>query len=334
MPGPGKRKEKKDKKKIKKDHFKKLYETLGKYKTIVVISVMNVSASQIQLLRFNLRKKNSIMMVLKNSIVRKAIEMKSRKLDENFEHYDEFKKFGEPIPELDKIQDLLKGKVALVFTDEPVSELKPIIEANRVTRLAKIGQAAQHDVVVPAGPTGLEPSQVSFFHALQISTKIKNTQIEILKDVKVCDKGKPVTTSQSVLLKKLDIKPFSYGCEVLGAYDNGCILSSEVIALSTNDLLDKFKQGLTFFKALSVQTGMPNEASIPYLMLNAFKNIAAISTVSDYKIKQLENMAKANEVKKEESKGKEDKKEVAKKEEVKEEIKAEEVDMNMGDLFA
>jgi large subunit ribosomal protein LP0 len=40
-------------------------------------------------------------------------------------------------------------------------------------------------VFVPAGPTGMDPSQISFFHALQISTKINKGQIEITKDYQV-----------------------------------------------------------------------------------------------------------------------------------------------------
>jgi large subunit ribosomal protein LP0 len=70
-------------------------------------------------------------------------------------------------------------------------------------------------VTVPAGPTGLDPAQISFFHALHITTKIQKGQIEILKDVKVCEKGRIVGNSEAALLAKLNIKPFFYGMDVL-----------------------------------------------------------------------------------------------------------------------
>ena len=37
---------------------------------------------------------------------------------------------------------------------------------------AKAGTVAPKDVVLPTGPTGLEPSQTSFFQAMNIPTKI------------------------------------------------------------------------------------------------------------------------------------------------------------------
>jgi len=60
----------------------------------------------------------------------------------------------------------VKGKVGLIFSDEPVFDLKEPIEANRVQASAKVGTIAPLDVVIPAGATGLDPSQISFFHAL------------------------------------------------------------------------------------------------------------------------------------------------------------------------
>jgi len=48
----------------------------------------------------------------------------------------------------------------------PAFELKPIIESNRVKTAAKVGMISQCDVIVPPGPTGMDPSMISFFHAL------------------------------------------------------------------------------------------------------------------------------------------------------------------------
>jgi len=39
---------------------------------------------------------------------------------------------------------------------------------------------------------------------------------------------------------------------------------------------------------LSVELGRPNEASIPHFLINAFKNIAAISMETGYKLAALE----------------------------------------------
>lgn len=94
---------------------------------------------------------------------------------------DEFKyleqQYGGLIPELKALTPLLKDKIALIFTDAPVYELKTKLEANKVPTEARVGSQAPIDFSVPAGPTGLDPSQINFFHALNISTKINKGQI-------------------------------------------------------------------------------------------------------------------------------------------------------------
>jgi len=69
----------------------------------------------------------------------------------------------------------LEYKVGFIFTNEPVFELKPRVESNKVAAAARPGSVAPIDVVIPPGPTGMDPSQISFFHALQISTKINKS---------------------------------------------------------------------------------------------------------------------------------------------------------------
>ena len=111
--------------------------------------------------------------------------MRSNELSEDVEDHAYFSQYGKPLEQLSALQEQIKGKVGLIFTDEPVFELKPIIESHKVKTPAKVGMIAPINVTVPPGPSGLDPSQISFFHALHISTKIQKGQIEILKEVKV-----------------------------------------------------------------------------------------------------------------------------------------------------
>jgi len=75
------------------------------------------------------------------------------------------------------LSPLLKDKIALIFSDAPVFTLKQQIEANKVPTEARVGALSPVDFAVPAGPTGLDPSQINFFHALNVSTKIVKGQI-------------------------------------------------------------------------------------------------------------------------------------------------------------
>jgi large subunit ribosomal protein LP0 len=206
--------------------------------------------------------------------------------------------FGGVIPELKVLSEKLKDKVAIIFTDAPVFELKGKIEANKIPTEARVGVVSPVDFTVPAGPTGLDPSQINFFHALNISTKIVKGQIEITKDFRVTTIGKKIKASEAALLKKLNIKPFEYGMKINCVYDDGAIVPQEVINIDPAQLVTKFQLGIRNLAGLSLAAGYPIEATVPLIISNSFRNIAALSLESGYnisyfrfKIKELDLLA-------------------------------------------
>eukprot|EP01017_Pseudomicrothorax_dubius_P008176 TRINITY_DN12661_c0_g1_i1.p1 TRINITY_DN12661_c0_g1~~TRINITY_DN12661_c0_g1_i1.p1 ORF type:complete len:312 (+),score=135.21 TRINITY_DN12661_c0_g1_i1:11-946(+) len=271
MPALGSKKQKKA------TIIEKLEGFFARYKQIVIVSLLNVSSTQVQQTRVLLRKTKGELVIGKNTVIKKAIlNVVERDAD---------------LKGLEKLLPLLKDKFGLIFTDQPVYELKPEIERNRRQGAAKVGMTAPIDVIVPPGPTGMDPSQIHFFHALQIPTKIQKTQIEIVKDVHLCKKGRKITNSEAVLLQRLNLKPFQYGMEVLTVYDDGSILSNELVSLSPDDVLKKFQTGCSYITALSLELGIPTEASVVQNVFNGFKNLAAISVVSGYKFRQFSDQA-------------------------------------------
>lgn len=198
--------------------------------------------------------------------------------EEEFEYLE--KQYGGKIPELKALTPLLKQKIALIFTEASIYDLKGQIESNKIPTEARIGTLAPIDFTVPAGPTGLDPSQINFFHALNISTKIVKGQIEITKDFKVTTKDKKVKASEAALLKKLNFKPFEYGMKVHSVYDDGSIIPPEILTLDPASLLGKFEAGTRNIVGLSMSAGITISATIPLIIGNAFKNIAALSLES------------------------------------------------------
>lgn len=318
----------------KREVIKKIYDRLSKHKQIIIVTLMNVGSNQVQQFRHSLLSRSGELIIGKNTVIRKALSFRMNALKEDHEDYEYFRRYGEPIPALEKLNELCHKKVGLIFTEEPVYDLRPVIEGNRIQAAAKVGVVAPCDVVIPPGPTGLDPSQISFFHALKISTKIQKGQIEITKDFKVCEKGRPVTNSEATLLQKLGVKPFSYGMEIVAVYDDGSILTPEVISISPEDILRKFQAGASNVTALSLELGIPTEASVPYMVASAFKNLAAISLETNYKLPELENLAAAAPASHAaQEKPKEAPKEAKKEEKKEEEKPAEEADVDMGGLF-
>lgn len=184
----------------------------------------------------------------------------------------------------------------MIFSDAPIFELKTKIEANKVPTEARVGVVSPIDFTVPAGSTGLDPSQINFFHALNISTKINKGQIEITKDFKVCTKGKKVKASEAALLKKLNMKPFEYGMKIIGVYDDGAILPEEVVNIDPSSLIGKFQNGIRNLAGLSLSAGYPIEATVPIMITNSFRNIAALSIESGFNIPELANLGSCEKV--------------------------------------
>jgi large subunit ribosomal protein LP0 len=117
-----------------------------------------------------------------------------------------------------------------------------------------------------------------------------------MKEVVVCKEGEVVTNGAAVLLKKLNIEPFQYGMKVLSVYEDGSILNAEVIALTPEDICANFTKYVNNISAMSLALGLPVECSVPHMIANGFKNIAAFSLESGFKIEALEKACAAGPV--------------------------------------
>ena len=182
----------------------------------------------------------------------------------------------------DVLEKKLVGNVGIVFTTGELSEVRAKIAEHVVPAPARVNAVAPLDVIVPAGPTGMEPSQTGFFQVLNIATKINKGAIEILSDVKVLSKGDKVTTSAAALLGKLGVTPFFYGLEAMFVYDNGNVFDVAVLDISDEDITAMFGAGLKNIAALSLQANYPTIAAVPHAIINGYKNVLAIAVGTDY----------------------------------------------------
>jgi large subunit ribosomal protein LP0 len=244
--------------------FDKLKALLADYNKILIVGADNVGSNLMQKIRHGLRGQAVIQMG-QNTMIRKAL-----------------RELIETNPIYESLLPLVKGNVGFVFTKGDLNYTRSKLLEYRVGAPAKAGIIAPNDVIVPKGPTGMEPTQTSFLQALNIASKINRGQVEILNDVPLIKKGDKVGSSEATLLTKLNIKPFSYGLQVLHVYDNGHIFNPSVLDLTDADLLSKFTDGLNRVASLSLEIGYPTLASLPHSLANAYKNVLAVSVETDY----------------------------------------------------
>lgn len=249
----------------------RLEKLLEDYRNVLVCEVDMVGSRQMQQVRQKLRGK-AVLLMGKNTIIRKVI-----------------REYVEKNPKLAKLVNFVYGNVGLVFTNSDLSEIRKAIVDIKVPAPARVGAIAPADCFVPAGPTGLDPGQTSFFQALNIATKIVKGTIEIINQVHLIRSGDKVTPSAVSLLAKLDIKPFFFGVKVTNVYEDGAVYEASVLDLSEADLLGKFMNGVSKIAAISLGIGVPTAASMPHVVAGAFKKLVAIALATEITFKQAQS---------------------------------------------
>eukprot|EP01112_Ceratiomyxa_fruticulosa_P009487 TRINITY_DN246_c0_g1_i1.p1 TRINITY_DN246_c0_g1~~TRINITY_DN246_c0_g1_i1.p1 ORF type:complete len:315 (-),score=75.30 TRINITY_DN246_c0_g1_i1:179-1123(-) len=248
----------------KEEYFNKLQGLLENHKQILICGADNVGSNHMQKIRKALRGK-AVLLMGKNTMIRKVIRSQ---LEKN--------------PGLDVLLPAIRGNVGFVFIVNDMNGVRGELVRNRVGAPAKPGAIAPNDVVVPAGPTGMEPTQTSFLQALNIPSKINKGQVEIINDVHLIKAGDRVGNSEATLLSKLSIRPFSYGLKILQVFDNGNMYDPSVLDLTDEDILSKFREGVANIASVGLAIGYPTVASLPHSLINGYNNVLAVSIGTKY----------------------------------------------------
>merc|ERR1712087_454790 len=193
----------------------------------------------------------------------------------------------------DKLRAATVGNMGYIFaTNCTLDDIRATLKKHRKESAAKTGQISMVDLSLPAGPTGMDPSQTGFFQALNIGTKIVEGQIELITEFPLLKVGDKVSPSAAILLGKLSIKPFEYGMEVEQVYQDATVFDAAVLDISDNVLIGKFMSGVANMAAFSREVGIPTEAGLPHAFGNAFKNVAALVGDIDFEFKEVEEVKK------------------------------------------
>jgi large subunit ribosomal protein LP0 len=261
--------------KDRKIRYRKLMtELLTTYKNIMLCNIDHVGSKQMQQIRISLRGKGCMLMG-KKTLMRKIIK-------------DQINLGNEKLKNLLEPNNLLVKNTGLIFCNEDLVGVRKLIEGNKVPAPAKANSVAQCDVVIPAGPTGMDPGQTAFFQALNIPTKILKGAVEIVSDVNLLRRGDKVTQSHSVLLARLKITPFAYSVKILTVYEDGAVYDVKVLDTTADDLLARFSSTANLVAALSLRLKYPNQATIPHSIVRTFQSILGVAISTEYTFPQAE----------------------------------------------
>lgn len=256
-------------------YFEKLISLCIDTPNALLVGLDHVQSKSMQDIRMELRGK-AIVLCGKNTMIRKALSI-------GLERH--------PEAGLDKLRAAMVGNIGFIFAVNcTLDDIREVLKKHRKAAAAKSGQMSMVNMNIPSGPTGMDPSQTSFFQALNIGTKIVKGQIELVSDFPILKKDEKVSPSAAILLKKLGIMPFEYGMEVSQIYQDGAVFPAAVLDIQDDVLVVKFMAGLANMAAFSREVGIPTEASLPHAFGNAFRNVAALVADIDFTFKEVEKV--------------------------------------------
>lgn len=200
------------------------------------------------------------MRVIKNTLMKRAIENCNEK------------------PELKKLEKHLTGPNVFLFTNMNPFKLALLIEKSKVRMVAKAGDIASFDIVVPAGNTGQPPGPIiSQLNAVGLPTRIESGSVWITKDTLVARKGEVISERLASVLSKLGIKAVEAGLILKVAYDEGLVIEGEQLKVDVNETKKQFENAHADAFKLSIGIAYPTKENIQVLLQIAYQEAYALS---------------------------------------------------------
>merc|ERR1712226_60365 len=226
---------------------RRLCECFTNFNQIIMVQLDNVSTNQIHKARLALRDSSNKgeMIIGKNTLIKKALKFKTETPEPGHQDYDDHKNWTQDTG-LEVLKEYMKLNVGLIFSDESYMDLREKVEAEVVKQPARTGVTAPCDVVIPAGPTGIEVGKIDLFHKLNISCKTVRSAIEVVKPVKIITKGEKVGEGATQMCKLLQIVPFEYAIEFLAVYVDGVIFDQVILGMNLEDVVASFTKMATY----------------------------------------------------------------------------------------
>jgi large subunit ribosomal protein LP0 len=311
--------------------YENMHKFLAKYHTVVLADIKDMPANNIHKMRKLLRALDSEVLCGKSSVMDLAIT--------------QYLSGKSKLPEFhtkDKLEELAtqitNRQLCLIFTNKEVGDITKISDQFKLEKQAKVNSISPIEVTLPAGPTGMDASQIEYFQNLRIPTKVIKNQLENTTSTKILSVGSKITLSEINLMNKFNIKPFRHRIAVTNIYIRGKLYDEGILNLNSEVMEKALQKGINNIASFGLATGIANKASAVHSIANGFRNILGLSLGCDVEIKQAKGLkasstttaAPAAPAKKEEPKKEEKKKVVEEKKKV---VEEDDEDVGFGGLF-
>ncbi|MEM3526338.1 MAG: 50S ribosomal protein L10 [Candidatus Jordarchaeaceae archaeon] len=243
---------------------------LEKYNVVGLTKMQGIGARQLQNLRKKLKDIALIRMDKNTLIIRSLMEVKDKKKN------------------IDKLADYVKGSLALILTDMDPFKLSVILAKNKTRTSAKPDTISPVEIVVPAGNTGFPPGPIiSELGEVGLPTRVESGTIWITRDTVVARPGDLITKKLALVLKRIGIEPIEIGLSLYAAYDNGVILTEDILSVDPGKYLKMIQEAHTKALNLALNAEIPTPETIPMLLSKAYAEALNIATAAKFDVPEL-----------------------------------------------
>lgn len=243
--------------------YQQLQEIPKKYDVVALVRMEKVRSSQLLPLRKKFKGEVEIMSI-KDKVAKKALET----LD---------------IPGIKNIIEDLTGQCLFMFTNMSPFKLNVLLGKNKILLLARAGDIASKDIVIPAKNTGVAPGPIlTDFKEAGVPTKIDQGTIWITKDTTPVEKGGVISSKLATLLGKLDIKAVEAGISLGAALEKGIHYSKEDLAIDVEKFRNELIQAHHEAMALSIEAVYVTKDNVEQILAKAAHASRSVSVEAGY----------------------------------------------------
>jgi len=250
---------------------------------VVLVRVDNINSQLIAELKKDLLANNCYFFYIKNSLARKALELRNTEWNvPGTAVHELYQKIGRrDIPGLDLLSENFRDVNGCIFANGNLAKVAELLSTHTLASNGYSGYVADLDVIVPAGPTNIDIKMTNFFQKQSIPTKVENKKIKIEKDVVLVATGEVVNGTHLKIIELLELCPFRFRVQIKLLWDQGNVFGKEVVYTKDEDTLKKFSAGVNFLNALSLETGFATEGSISHSVSRVAKGLANVAFVTE-----------------------------------------------------
>jgi len=243
--------------------YQQIQELPKKYQVIALVRMEKVRASQLLPLRKKFKGEVEIMSI-KDKVAQKALET----LD---------------VPGIKNVIDKLTGQCLFMFTNMSPFKLNVLLGKNKILLLARAGDQASMDVVIPAKNTGVAPGPIlTDFKEAGVPTKIDQGTIWITKDTTPAKKGETISAKLAVLLGKLDIKAVEAGIALDTALEKGVVYAKEEMVIDVEKFRNELAKAHQEAISLSIEAAYITTDNIEQILSKAAQSSRSVALEAGY----------------------------------------------------